>query len=190
MRGALQGPPPEYVLPMRGVLLSSPFFPCPRVCLSNARGVSEGCFPRAQGCFCIRGCSACWCNASGALPRRRGPMNDEGMDSRMRGNDNERGKDPAQEEMAHQILSIRRSREGGNLRVEPGLDFPCVAMTKWRKGSISISCHTPCRRLYYCPLQLQRTILRAVRPLVQAMAYSRQGTVGNGRASHCGKEKQ
>jgi hypothetical protein len=36
----------------------------------------------------------------------------------------------------------------------------------------------------------QRTILRAVRPSAQAMAYSRQGTAGNGRASHCGKEKQ
>src|SRR5664280_2833961 len=34
----------------------------------------EGCFPRTQGCFCIRGCSACWCHGSGALPRRREPI--------------------------------------------------------------------------------------------------------------------
>src|SRR5659263_480812 len=27
----------------------------------------EGCFPRAQGCFCIRGCSACFLNTRGVL---------------------------------------------------------------------------------------------------------------------------
>src|SRR5450830_348742 len=75
--------PPEYVNPIRGVFSPSPFVPRillskmlgvlqgPRALYSHARGASEGCFPRAQGCFCIRGCSACWCHGSGALPRRR-----------------------------------------------------------------------------------------------------------------------
>ena len=49
-------------------IVSPPF---PRALYSHPRGASEGCFPRAQGCFCIRGCSACWCHGSGALPRRR-----------------------------------------------------------------------------------------------------------------------
>ena len=42
--------------------------------------------------------------------------------------------------------------------------------------------------ILFSAVAMQRTILRAVRPLAQAMAYSRQGMAGNGRASHCGKE--
>ena len=62
------------------LFLLSPSFP--RAFQCKARGASEGRFPRAQGCFCIRGCFACRCHApehvspmrgvllSGVLPRR------------------------------------------------------------------------------------------------------------------------
>mgnify|MGYP001186370605 CR=1 FL=1 len=79
----------------------------------------------------------------------------------------------------------------GNLFSMPGLDSRMRGndMQRDRPRAI-LAVHAASSILLFSAILPQRTILRAVQPSAQAMAFSRKGTAGNGRASHCGKEKQ